>query len=74
MYQFKLKRIAFLFIILVMMVPSQVSASGLVMMCQDMGLISPSSGALAYIPLIVPAQSLMMQIERLHSLRLNRWH
>ena len=55
MYQFKLKRAAFLFIILVMMVPSQVSAIGLVMMCQDMGLISPSSGALAYIPLIVPA-------------------
>jgi multiple sugar transport system permease protein len=55
MYQFKRKRIAFLFIILVMMVPSQVSAIGLVMMCQDMGLISPSSGALAYIPLIVHA-------------------
>ena len=55
MYNFKLKRVAFLFIILVMMVPSQVGAIGLVKMCNDWGLISPSSGILTYIPLIIPA-------------------
>ena len=38
-----------------MMVPSQVSAIGLYKMCTDMKLITPSSGALVYIPLIIPS-------------------
>ena len=53
MYEFKLKRIAFIFILVVMMVPNQISAIGLVKLANDMGLTGNS--ILVFIPLIVPA-------------------
>ena len=52
MYNFKFKKFAFLFILLVMMVPTQISALGLVQMCFDAGL---TSGYSALIPMIVPS-------------------
>ena len=55
MYHFKLKNIAFIFILIVMMVPSQVGAIGLVKMCNDMGFTRSSSRIITFIPLIVPA-------------------
>ena len=54
MYTFKLKRIAFVFILFVMMVPTQVSAIGLIKLCSDMGFVD-SKSVLVYVPLIVPA-------------------
>lgn len=55
MYDFKLKNAAFVFILVVMMVPNTVSAIGLVKMCNDMGLTTSSLDFAAYIPLILPA-------------------
>lgn len=52
MYNFKFKNVAFVFILLVMMVPNQISAIGLVQMCFDAGL---TYGYPALIPLIVPS-------------------
>ena len=54
MYDFKFKRIAFTFILVVMMVPSQVGAIGLVKMCYDLGFTKPNS-PMVFIPLILPA-------------------
>ena len=48
-YNFKLKKFAFTFILLVMMVPTQVSALGFVKMMGDWNLLN------SYIPLIVPS-------------------
>ncbi|MBQ7641475.1 MAG: carbohydrate ABC transporter permease [Acholeplasmatales bacterium] len=55
MYNFKLKRIAFMFILLVMMVPSQVGAIGLVKMCNDLGFTTSNNPILVYMPLILPS-------------------
>ena len=55
MYNFKLKNVAFVFILVVMMVPNTVSAIGLVKMCNDMGLTTSSVDFAAYIPLILPS-------------------
>lgn len=54
MYDFKIKRIAFVFILVVMMVPTQVSAIGLVKLCTDMG-FTTSGNFLVFIPLIIPS-------------------
>ena len=54
MYQFKLNRIAFIFILFVMMVPTQVSAIGLVKLCTDMGFVN-SKSVLVFVPLILPS-------------------
>ncbi len=54
MYEFKLKRAAFLFILLVMMVPTQVSAIGLYKLCVDMG-ITDLKNFLIFTPLIIPS-------------------
>ena len=54
MYEFKIKRIAFVFILVVMMVPTQVSAIGLVKLCTDMGFTN-SGNFLVFIPLIIPS-------------------
>ena len=48
-YNFRLKKFAFTFILLVMMVPTQVSALGFVKMMGDWNLLN------SYIPLIVPS-------------------
>ena len=53
MYEFKVKRFAFTFILVVMMVPTQISAIGLVKLCYDMGL--SGNTFLVFIPLIVPS-------------------
>ena len=55
MYHFKLRNVAFIFILVVMMVPSQVGAIGLVKMCSDMGFTRSSSRIMTYIPLVLPA-------------------
>ncbi len=55
MYQFKLKRIAFIFILVVMMVPSQVGAIGLVKMCNDIGFTTSTFPPMVFVPLILPA-------------------
>ena len=55
MYNFKLKRIIFTFILIVMMVPSQVGAIGLVKMCYDMGFCTAKSKFVTYMPLILPS-------------------
>lgn len=55
MYDFKLKRVAFMFILLVMMVPGQVGAIGLVKMCTDMGFTTSSNPVMVFIPLILPS-------------------
>ncbi len=47
-YQFKLKRIAFLFIMAVMVIPKQVSAAGFVQLCYKLKLTN------SYLPLILP--------------------
>jgi len=47
-YDFKLKKLAFGFIMAIMVIPSQVSASGFVQICYKFGLIN------SYIPLILP--------------------
>lgn len=54
MYQFKLKRAAFIFILFVMMVPTQVGAIGLVKLCSDMGFVGQKN-ILVFLPLIIPA-------------------
>lgn len=54
MYDFKLKRVAFVFILLVMMVPTQVSAIGLYKMCFDMG-ITNLKNFLIFTPLVIPS-------------------
>ena len=54
MYNFKLKRVAFVFILLVMMVPTQVSAIGLYKMCFDMG-ITNLKNFLIFTPLVIPS-------------------
>lgn len=54
MYHFKLNRIAFIFILFVMMVPTQVSAIGLVKLCTDMGFVN-SKSVLVFAPLILPS-------------------
>lgn len=54
MYQFKLKRIAFIFILFVMMVPTQVGAIGLVKLCSDMGFVGQKN-VLVFVPLIIPS-------------------
>lgn len=54
MYQFKLKRAAFVFILFVMMVPTQVGAIGLVKLCSDMGFVGQKN-FLVFLPLILPA-------------------
>lgn len=48
-YDFKLRKFLFTFILMIMMVPSQVSALGFVSLVNDMDLLN------SYIPLIVPA-------------------
>lgn len=48
-YQFRLKNAAFKFVLLVMMIPSQVSAVGFIAMCNKFDLVN------TYWPLIVPA-------------------
>ena len=48
-YDFKLRKFLFTFILMIMMVPAQVSALGFVRLVNDMGLQN------SYIPLIVPA-------------------
>lgn len=48
-YQFKLKRVAFLFIMAVMVIPKQVSAAGFVQLCYKLKLTN------SYLPLILPA-------------------
>lgn len=56
MYEFKIKRIVFVFILVVMMVPTQVSAIGLVKLCSDMGLTNSNEiGVLVFLPLILPS-------------------
>jgi multiple sugar transport system permease protein len=55
MYNFKLKKIIFTFILVVMMVPGQVGAIGLVKMCYDMGFLDSNSKFIVYIPLILPS-------------------
>lgn len=55
MYNFKLKRIAFMFILLVMMVPSQVGAVGLIKMCNDIGFTTASNPVIVYMPLVLPS-------------------
>ena len=47
-YQFKLKRIAFLFIMAVMVIPKQVSVAGFVQLCYKLKLTN------SYLPLILP--------------------
>ena len=47
-YDFKLKKFAFGFIMAIMVIPSQVSASGFVQICYRIGLVN------SYIPLIIP--------------------
>ena len=47
-YDFKLKKVAFAFILAVMVIPKQVSASGFVQLCYKFGLTD------SYIPLILP--------------------
>lgn len=47
-YQFKLKRVAFLFIMAVMVIPKQVSAAGFVQLCYKLKLTN------SYLPLILP--------------------
>ena len=54
MYQFKLKRIAFIFILFVMMVPTQVGTFGLVKLCTDMGFVGQDN-ILVFLPLIIPS-------------------
>ncbi|MCR5231776.1 MAG: carbohydrate ABC transporter permease [Acholeplasmatales bacterium] len=54
MYRFKLNRIAFVFILFVMMVPTQVSAIGLIKLCTDMGFVGQKN-ILVFLPLILPA-------------------
>lgn len=48
-YNFKLKRAAFVFIMLIMMVPTQVSALGFISMVTDWGLYN------TFVPLIIPS-------------------
>lgn len=48
-YDFKFKKMAFSFIMLIMMVPTQVSALGFVNQMRDMGLLN------SFIPLIIPS-------------------
>jgi multiple sugar transport system permease protein len=48
-YNFKFKRFAFAFIMLIMMVPTQVSVLGFLQLVRDMGIKNP------YIPLILPS-------------------
>jgi len=55
MYNFKFKRFAFMFILLVMMVPSQVGAIGLVKMCNDLGFTTSNNPIMVYMPLILPS-------------------
>lgn len=55
MYNFRLKNICFIFILIVMMVPTQVGAIGLVKMCNDIGFTSSSNPIFVYMPLILPA-------------------
>ena len=47
-YDFKLKKVAFGFIMAIMVIPSQVSASGFVQLCYKFGLTN------SYIPLVLP--------------------
>lgn len=54
MYNFKLKRVAFIFILLVMMVPTQVSAIGLYKLCVDIGLTNLNN-FLVFTPLVIPS-------------------
>ena len=49
MYKFKLRKVASSFIMIVMMVPAQVSTLGFIRLIQQMGLMD------SFIPLIVPA-------------------
>ncbi|MFR4068932.1 MAG: hypothetical protein ACLT1T_08640 [Oscillospiraceae bacterium] len=48
-YNFKLKRLAFLFIMAVMVIPKQVSAAGFVQLCYKLKLTT------SYLPLILPS-------------------
>ena len=48
-YDFKLKKFAFTFILVIMMIPAQVSALGFVKLVTNMGLLD------SFIPLIIPA-------------------
>lgn len=48
-YEFKLKRLAFTFILVIMMIPAQVSALGFVNLINKMGLLN------SFIPLIIPS-------------------
>jgi len=55
MYDFKLKKPLFAFILMVMMVPGQVGAIGLVKMCSDLHITDSDNPIIFYMPLILPS-------------------
>lgn len=55
MYDFKLKKFLFVFILMVMMVPGQVGAIGLVKMCSDLHITDSNNPIIVYMPLVIPS-------------------